>query len=80
MQIYGNVTFDCSQFGKSYVYWLLYNQSIIKQNFLDNMNAPLKLSIDALRTARQIENALANYILKDEGINANPNVQHNFTY
>lgn len=65
---------DCSRMKSTYTYWLLYNQSLVKQNFLDNMNAPLKMSIDALRTARQVENAIANWILKDGGYTDNPQV------
>jgi hypothetical protein len=58
----------------TYTYWLLYNQSLVKQNFLDNMNAPLKMSIDALRTARQVENAISNWILYDGNYTDTPQV------
>jgi ABC-type multidrug transport system permease subunit len=73
-------TLDCQRMSSTYTYWLLYNQSLVKQNFLDNMNAPLKMSLEALRTARQVENALANWILKDGNYTENPQVEHNFTY
>lgn len=64
----------------SYTYWLLYNQSLVKQNFLDNLNAPLKMSIDALRAARQVENAISNFILLDGGYSDTPQVEHNYTF
>lgn len=44
------------------------------------MNAPLKMSIDALRTARQVENALANWILLDGNYTDTPQVEHNYTF
>jgi hypothetical protein len=44
------------------------------------MNAPLKMSIDALRTARQVENAIANWILYDGNYTDTPMVEHNYTY
>jgi hypothetical protein len=44
------------------------------------MNAPLKMSIDALRVARQVENALANWILMDGNYTDSPTVEHNYTF
>jgi hypothetical protein len=73
-----NQTVPCTLYG-TYTYWLLYNQTLVKQNFLDNMNAPLKLSMDAIKAARMIENALSTYILRfDYGI-AEANIEHNYT-
>lgn len=76
---FGNMSIPCTSFG-AYTYWLLYNQSLVKQNFLDNMNAPLKLSMDAIKTARMVENALSTYILQhDYGLVGNPDVVHNYS-
>jgi ABC-type Na+ transport system ATPase subunit NatA len=72
-----NQTISCTLFGTK-TYWLLYNQTLVKQNFLDNMNAPLKLSMDAIRTARMVENALSNYILNQE-LQLNVQIEHNYT-
>lgn len=72
--------FDCSRMESTYTYWLLYNQSLVKQNFLDNLNAPLKMSLDALKTARQVENGISNYILYNGGYSDEPIVEHNYTY
>ena len=74
----GEQEIPCNLFDTK-TYWLLYNQTLVKQNFLDNMNAPLKLSMDALRTARMVENALTNYILKEEYGMTDSNVEHNYT-
>lgn len=72
----------CNEFGDSYLYWLLYNQSRVKQNFLDSMNAPLKMSIDAIRASRMVENALSNFILKENSISGpeGPEIEHKYTY
>ena len=74
------VQVDCGRLRSTYTYWLLYNQSLVRQNFLDNLNAPLKMSIEALRTSRQVENAISNWILKSSKFEENPQVEHNFTY
>ena len=72
--------YDCSRIKSTYTSWLLYNQSLVKQNFLDNMNAPLKMSIDALKTARMVENAISNWILKDGNYTDNPQVDHTYSF
>lgn len=73
-----NQTIPCDLAGTK-TYWLLYNQTLVKQNFLDNMNAPLKLSMHALRAARMVENALSNYILREENGMTEVNIEHNYT-
>lgn len=76
---FGNLSIPCNTMG-SYTYWLLYNQSLVKQNFLDNMNAPLKLSMDAIRTSRMVENALSTWILREDyGLINNPDIVHNYS-
>lgn len=71
--------YPCNANEHNYVYWLLYNATLVRGNMLDNMNSPRKASIEAMRTARQVENSLANWILKSTGFNQNPRVEHNFT-
>lgn len=44
------------------------------------MNAPLKMSIDALKTARMVENAISNWILKDGNYTDNPQVDHTYSF
>lgn len=68
----------CNEYG-IYSYWLLYNQTLVKQNFLDNMNAPLKLSMAAIRTARMVENAISTYVLKNDYGFTDANIEHNYT-
>jgi hypothetical protein len=52
----------------------------VKQNFLDSMNAPLKMSIDALKTARMVENAISNWILLDGKHTDDPQVDHTYSF
>lgn len=44
------------------------------------MNAPLKMSIDALKTARMVENAISNWILKDGNYTDTPQVDHTYSF
>jgi len=66
--------------GDNYVYWLLYNRSLSSQNFLDNMNAPMKLNEYALQVSQSVENALMNWIVKQKDFEDEPNIQSNYTY
>jgi hypothetical protein len=43
------------------------------------MNAPLKLSMDAIRTARMVENALSNYIMQNDYGIVGSAIEHNYT-
>jgi len=70
----------CNEFESTYIYWLLYNDSLVKQSFLDNMNAPLSVNYDALRTARGVENALSNFIVKQKDPTKDPEIEHNFGF
>lgn len=74
-----NQSIPCRLLNQTYTYWLLYNQTLVKQNFLDNMNAPLKLSMAAIKAARMIENSLSTYILRNNYNIPDANVEHNYT-
>lgn len=74
-----NKTVDCRGLDNTYVYWLLYNESLVSPNMLDNLNSPRKASIEAMRAARMVENSLTNWIMKERVPNWENEVEHNFT-
>ncbi len=73
------LSFDCKGNKDKYTYWLLYNQSLVHQNFVDNMNAPMVYSYSAIETARTVELAITNYILESKKISIPHEIEHNFT-
>ena len=77
---FNGLKIPCNEFEDSHLYWLLYNQSLVTQNFLDNQNAPLKISPDAVKTARMVENAISTHILRSHNESmAGFEIEHNFS-
>jgi ABC-type multidrug transport system ATPase subunit len=76
--IYSGIAIPCKDL-TSKTYWILYNQTLVKQSMMENMNIPLKFSDDAVRAARMMENAISTWILRNDYNMTDAVVEHNYT-
>ena len=67
---FGSYDLACGEgaLGNLYLYWILYNQTLVHQSLLSSPNSPMTLSNEAISLKLSVDSGIANYKANQMGI------------